>query len=738
MQRPFTAPRSRYLRSLILLTLTLLAPSWAFAKPVELRFDLHDPDATPFPSNLFAARAPERLTRLRVDLPFPDCDQQPTDCALISQLNTLDGFNLQPRLSIPFDGPIDPLTVTSENVFLLRLGGFGPSLGARRIGIDQVVWDPERQTLHVESGDQLDQHTRYALIVTRGVRDAQGQPIARRAFHDFFQHLWWPARTRRYARSLLYAAFVAVRNGLDPREIAGISVFTTQHATGTLEAVRDQIKAATPAPARFDLASDLGSPAHFAFDGIDKIVSRIQIGTDATLETSFETDTLFVEALAGGAVGSIAFGSFRSPSYRSPEDLMIPAEPVQPVVLDVEELFFNLILPAGLQPPEGWPVVVYAHGDGPGKNADPFFVGSALASQGLAVIAINTVGYGGGPLGTLTIEQSDGASVTFPAGGRGFDVDGDGTIIAGDLGVDEGYSGAFVPRDGRRQMAIDLMQLVRVIEVGVDIEGDGIPDLDPSRITFMGASLGGYHGPIFMAIEPNVLTGVVYAGGGSVLDLRLTPDLRPIFELLLASFEPPLTNIGDPQTCFEGGPCDLRFEESMPLRGQAPIIDPSPGAIAIQETLERLEWLDQTGNPATYAPHLRKRPLAGVPAKATLFQIARGDLQVPNFSTTAVLRAGDLADTATLYRHDLVFGQPDFPGIDEPDGHFVFIFPFFGPAFEALGVATQAQFARFLASDGAEMVDPDGAGPIFETPISTPLPEDCGFVIEIPGFTSCP
>ena len=37
-------------------------------------------------------------------------------------INTLDGFNLQPRLSIPFDGPIDVNTVNSHNVFLVRMG----------------------------------------------------------------------------------------------------------------------------------------------------------------------------------------------------------------------------------------------------------------------------------------------------------------------------------------------------------------------------------------------------------------------------------------------------------------------------------------------------------------------------------------------------------------------------------------------------------------------------------------
>ena len=98
----------------------------------------------------------------------------------------LDGFNVQPRLSIPFDGQIDVTTVTSETVFLVPLGGSScnrddrdDTCGDRArddrdrvIGIDQVVWDPAAMSLHIESGELLDQHTRYALIVTRGIRDA--------------------------------------------------------------------------------------------------------------------------------------------------------------------------------------------------------------------------------------------------------------------------------------------------------------------------------------------------------------------------------------------------------------------------------------------------------------------------------------------------------------------------------------------------------------------------------------
>src|SRR5262245_18248907 len=86
---------------------------------------LFDPAALqgPFPSDRFTVPAPDHITGLRVNLPLPDCGARPSDCADLRVVNELDGFNIQPRLSVPFDGPIDPTTVTSSAVFLLKLSG---------------------------------------------------------------------------------------------------------------------------------------------------------------------------------------------------------------------------------------------------------------------------------------------------------------------------------------------------------------------------------------------------------------------------------------------------------------------------------------------------------------------------------------------------------------------------------------------------------------------------------------
>jgi len=62
---------------------------------------------------------------------------------------------------------------------------------------------------------------------------------------------------------------------------------------------------------------------------------------------------------------------------------------------------------------------------------------------------------------------------------------------------------AALDRDSDQQTAADLMQLVREIEVGMDADGDGIADLDPSRIYYFGSSQGGIYGTVIMF--PDVL-----------------------------------------------------------------------------------------------------------------------------------------------------------------------------------------------------------------------------------------
>jgi hypothetical protein len=146
----------------------------------------------------------------------------------------------------------------------------------------------------------------------------------------------------------------------------------------------------------------------------------------------------------------------------------------------------------------------------------------------------------------------------------------------------------------------------------------------------------------------------------------------------------------------------------------------------ISKVLDRFEWVQQAGNPVTYAPFIRKQPLAGNAVKPVIFQFAKGDMTVPNPTTTAILRAGALADRATYYRNDLAF----LSNPATPKNPHTFLTNLFSavPVVQQVAFGAQTQIATFLASHGTLTIDPDGAGPLFEVPIAGPLPEGLNFI----------
>jgi hypothetical protein len=253
----------------------------------------------------------------------------------------------------------------------------------------------------------------------------------------------------------------------------------------------------------------------------------------------------------------------------------------------------------------------------------------------------------------------------------------------------------------------------------VDVDGNGSMSLDAGRIYYFGQSLGGIYGTILLGIEPDIHAGVPNVAGGPFIDLlRLGRFNRPQLGLFLASRVPSLINIGG-----------LDYSENFPLRNQPPVINTVTGAIAIQQLLDQGNWLSQAGDPVAWAPFILRSPLPGEMAKHVIIQFARGDETVPNPATTALIRAGDLADRTTVFRNDLAFPL----GIGFSKNPHVFLVDLFsclttcnGAAFAA--VEAQSQIAAFFASDGALTIDPDGAGPLFETPINGPLPEDLAYI----------
>jgi hypothetical protein len=192
------------------------------------------------------------------------------------------------------------------------------------------------------------------------------------------------------------------------------------------------------------------------------------------------------------------------------------------------------------------------------------------------------------------------------------------------------------------------------------------------------------------------------------------------------------------------------FDENMPLRDGvpltvgladgttrtivSPVINDIEGAMAIQQVFDNWEWVSLGGDPVAYAPYLQKDPLSGVDAKSMLVQFAKGDVYAPNPTTTAFLRAGDLADQATYYRYDLTPVYSQDPNLRTPVGYphtYAALASSANPMIKAIALAAQQQIATFFASDGATIIQPPGVpAEYFEVGIEeSELPEGLNYTV---------
>jgi hypothetical protein len=674
---------------------------------VEVACDRTTLYGSPFPTDRYTTEGADYLTGKRVNLPFPDCAVRKSDCQDISILNTLDGFSTDPRIVLPFTGPIDVRTATSETIFLINLGDITTGSGmGQHVGINQRVWDPNTTTLIFRPDDFLAEHTSYALIVTSRLLDTAGHPVHRRRECA-------AAIAKCNAKRLTYSDD-AMCLTLRSANFTAVSMFTTMSSSADMFKILGMIRKTGPKPIDFLIGNTGAGRARavFSVDSISNVSFLQQVSNSSVLQPQ-PVPIAILKAAKG--VGKIAYGEFSSPNFLTGEQY-IPATPTGgglPRVRGNRKLVVQIFVPAGKRPLGGWPVVIFGHPLTDSVYGVPWLLAPSLASAGLATFAINAVGHGGGPGGQIVVSNLDKTTVSFSAGGRGVDLNGDGLINS-----TEGIQ-AIPPyditgfRDGVRQTAIDMLQLVQQVRGGIDIDGDDQPDFDVNRIYYGGQSLGGVVGTIVMGMDPTMRAGVLNVAGGSLVNAARLGDLRRTLAASFAARVPPLTN--DAAGSFG-------FNENIPLRNLPVVINDIPGALAVAEVLDRAEWSQQSGNPLTYAAFIRRSPPFGGVAKRVLVQFAKGDQTVVNPTTTALIRAGSLQDRATFFRADLL-PNATRAGYN-PHG---FLIDLFDPSHAPYALQAQQQFATFLATDGLVTIDPGDRGSLFEVPIALPLPEGLNF-----------
>ncbi len=187
------------------------------------------------------------------------------------------------------------------------------------------------------------------------------------------------------------------------------------------------------------------------------------------------------------------------------------------------------------KPDAGWPVVILNHGI-TGTKEQMMAIAGTLSLAGVATIAIDQ------PL----------------HGSRGYDLDGDGTddLNASSVSVTHYMNLASLPtaRDNLRQSVSDLLGLRLGLNALVDVTSTSSVDIDTSRVSIMGVSLGAITGVNFGAIANSTMGGDLAAldgmyavtaaslespAGGIANFLLESPEFGPVIQgqLLLQASE---------------------------------------------------------------------------------------------------------------------------------------------------------------------------------------------------------
>jgi hypothetical protein len=226
-------------------------------------------------------------------------------------------------------------------------------------------------------------------------------------------------------------------------------------------------------------------------------------------------------------------------------------------------------------------------------------------------------------------------------------------------------------------------------------------------------------GTLVNALEPNIRAAAFNVGGGTVVDVARLQQPRLAADFYLGTHNPPLLNLphGFPH------PLNDDFNDNYVFRNQAPVVNSIPGAPEIQAAFEVAEWLNMHGEPLAYASKLT-RPV--------LFQFAKGDQEVPNPATSALIRTAGKQSSSRWLLFDTArkVASADLP----EDPHRFLATPeiFLSPARLSIAIAAQSQIAGFFQSNGTvipdanEFLTPPFAGmTLFETP--EVLPETLSF-----------
>ena len=454
-----------------------------------------------------------------------------------------------------------------------------------------TFYEAQSHTLILRPMVPLRERTRYAVVVTRRLKDAGGAPVG--SPYPYINHAGQTAD--------LEALPSVLPEGLALSDVAFAFSFTTQTMESDWVAVRDglyghgvQSHLATEFPPvvkglmpSLDLEhrnfSDRTNPYLLFMEDFMpayRLIVTQLLGQDSSAPSyqNFEDAMLTGDYLIEGTFESPqlferydAEGNFLPLDAQAwPQDLT-----TTPAKTRSEDVHFWLMMPkkevSARAEGKQVPVVILGHGYTGSRFGDIASYGGYLTEKGIAVMAIDCVSHGLG-IDAESKALADRLMSTFGLGplqeaiftDRALDQNGDGVK---DSGADFWTGYVFHTRDVVRQCGLDYMQLVRIMrswdgtkrwgfdmdgdgehELAGDFDGDGVVDIGADSLLGMsGGSLGGIMSLLMGSLEPELSVAVPISGGGGLGDVGVRSQqggvreaviLRALGPLFLATHDP--------------------------------------------------------------------------------------------------------------------------------------------------------------------------------------------------------
>jgi len=492
---------------------------------------------------------------------------QPANALIPNQvgLNALDGWSTTAPIRVRFASALDPTSFTASNVRVYQVttsankavsgftralvSGTEYSVGlASDAGVGNTILEIRPLVPLVPSAGQAPTGVAYLVLLTRTIRMSDGTlATADRDYQTIKTTLFPAGATTPVAANCAtlpnapmqgacgFTAShltVAGATGVPQANVILSFHFSTQSTRDVLNVVAAQIFGAPPRAIAL-LNPAPGTPLNLINPALPTF-ARARLGTvNVPYYSYLPTSANDTQVLRTAWRTQNAVGGENNLSRFNPLPALTSAAtgrqiPLLVVVPDVTS-------PMGTRPAGGWPVVIFQHGITRDRT-DAFALSQAFAAAGWVIASIDLPLHGltatANPFYQAPNEQTFNLDLVNNTSGAATP---DGVIDStGTHFINLPYP--LASRDNLRQGATNLLALLRALPT-LDIDGNAVADdIDPTRIGFIGHSLGGIVGTSFAASvpvrvlpdPPYLRTAALIAPGGGVAELlRDSPTFGP-------------------------------------------------------------------------------------------------------------------------------------------------------------------------------------------------------------------